>query len=370
VDSEKSASLRLEISPEGALLAGIKTEKVTRQPVREILQTSGWLVAKPGSQVVVRAPLAGFVMPPNSAAVWSLGQTCVKDATLGVLRAFLSPQEQARMVAVKEDTDTAIKQSAATLRIARQQLARLEQGAAEAVRGTRIQQLQETVARAETQHREALEKLPFLPREPYGETAELRPVLVRAPIDGRLIELHVAARQLVLPGDPLWTVADWSSLWVRIPVFADDLNRVDLAANITLTVPGSNKPRPARPLPVAQPTQPNRQTVDLYAEVDNTGGDLRPGQAVAVGVSAGPKVARWTIPDSALLWDGLGNAWVYVRSASPAGGFQRRAVELGPPRPGRAVVLRGLGARDEVVIVGAEALYGEEFKNEISTEDD
>jgi hypothetical protein len=45
-------------------------------------------------------------------------------------------------------------------------------------------------------------------------------------------------------------------------------------------------------------------------------------------------------------------------------------VQIGPVQDGEVVVERGLNEREEVVTVGAEALYGQEFKRQISLEDD
>ena len=64
----------------------------------------------------------------------------------------------------------------------------------------------------------------------------------------------------------------------------------------------------------------------------------------------------------------MGNPWVYVRESSDT--FRRQRVQIGPVQNELAIIERGLNEKDEVVVVGAEVLYGEEFKSQIEVEDD
>lgn len=348
--------------------AGLRTERVTKREVHDSLEASGWLVSRPGSEAVVKSPVVGFLGPAADGKSLLLGQSVSAQQTLGTLEIFLSPQEQAQVVSAKEDADTAIKQAQASLEIAQAQLARLNQGSKSVVAGTRLQTLRETVARSKAAYDEAREKLPYLPKEPYGDEPRLRPTEIRAPIAGRITGVHVSPRQLVLRGDPLWTVADWSGLWVRVPVFVADLPHVQRGEQASVTVPGTHVALQAVPVPWQQPTETGRQTVDLFYAIDNTRNSLRPGQAVIISLPLGNTIARTTVPQSAILWDNAGDTWVYVRT--DASHFRRRKIALGSPLPDGAVVLEGLREGEEVVTVGAEALYGEEFHWQIPQEDE
>jgi len=358
----------LTIRRPAATRIGLQTDHVLRQTVRNTIAATGWLTAEPGHEVVVQAPVTGFIRPAEPAGSFPLGQQVVEQQTLGTLHVFLSPQEQAQVVAAKEDTDTVIRQSRASLQIAQGQLVRLEKKAENAVPGTRLQELREVVARSKAAHDEALEKLPFLPEEPYGDAPRLRPTRIDAPIDGQLIRLFVSPGQLVLPGDPLCLVADWSTLWIRVPVFVADLARLQRDQSVDIVVPGQRTGRQAEPVTWPQPAEAGRQTVDLFYKIDNRRGDLRPGQAVAVTMPLGDRVSRLTVRRSAILWDTTGAASVYVQL--DAEHFRRRKVELGPRTADRVVVRRGLTEDDVVVVVGAEALFSEEFRWQIPREDE
>ena len=55
----------------------------------------------------------------------------------------------------------------------------------------------------------------------------VKPVRIEVPNAGRILQVHCVTGQFVQSGDPLWTVADWSTLWLRVPVFDGDAQRID-----------------------------------------------------------------------------------------------------------------------------------------------
>ena len=63
----------------------------------------------------------------------------------------------------------------------------------------------------------------------------------------------------------------------------------------------------------------------------------------------------------------MGNSWVYVQDKGEH--FRRQRIQLGQLHNDLVVVERGLDQGQHVVIVGAEALYGEEFKSQTEAED-
>ena len=223
--------------------------------------------------------------------------------------------------------------------------------------------------RSRAAYEEAQQQFPFLPSEPYQRPLQLEPVAIESPQGGRVSEVYVCSGQLVLQGEPLWKISDWSSLWMRVPVFEGDLPRIDLIASAEVRVPGSASSLSARPTGIPQPTQEGRRTVDLIYEVANAEGIFRPGQAVAVSLPTGAAVARLAVPQSAVIWDGAGGTWVYLEDAENS--FRRQRIEVGRSLGDLIIINRGLAKDQSVVTIGAEALYGEEFKDQIpALEDD
>jgi RND family efflux transporter MFP subunit len=365
--TEKPASGVLRISSEMQERLGLKLQSASKREVASALTTTGWLEAQPGKEVVVKSPVAGFVIAESGTPLPQIGQTLEKSQRLATLQVFLTPQEIAQLVIAKEDTDKEMEQSLVSMKLAEEQLGRLKV-AKDAVAGTRLIDLQEIYERSKAAYRESSEKLPFLLKEPYDDLALVKPVRLDAPLAGDIVEVHVAPSQFVSQGDALWTIADWSTLWVRVPVFESDLPAIQRTATAEMAVPGTLQTIRLKPVRALQPTKPGLRTVELLYELPNPNFELRAGQAVSVNLPTGRESEQVVIPESAVLWDGLSNAWVYVRVDAES--FRRQRIETGHTLGTQIVVVRGLSGDEEVVTVGAESLYGQEFKGSIQEDKD
>ncbi len=347
---------------------GLATWKAVRQPMPHALETIGWLVTPPGQESVVKAGTTGFYQPVSENSP-EVGATVSIGDRLGTLQVFLSPQDEAQLVTAKEEADVLINQALVSKRFAEEQLAKLEKGGGgSAVAGTRLLDLKEIVQRNQVAYDEARERLPYLPAEPYADQLDLRPVPVDSPIAGRITNFHVAPGQLVCQGDPIWTIADWSTLWVRVPVFGGDLPRVLRNKEAWISIPGLASVETAVPIAASQPTEPGRRTVDIFYRLDNSNGQLRPGQSIEIALPLGETLEQVVIPRSAVVWDGMGNTWVYIKNDSES--FRRQRIELGPGDVEMVSVARGVTKGEEIVVRGVQSLYGEEFKGQLQSGDE
>jgi RND family efflux transporter MFP subunit len=345
---------------------GIVIARASRREVQNTLATTGWLEAPPGSEATVKAPLAGFVTEVAGQRLPRLGQFVDKKEWLVALQVFLTPQEIAQLVSSKEDVDIAIEQSRVSMKLAQEQLERLA-SARDAVPGTRLADLREIYERSKAAYNESRDKLPFLLQEPYDGLTLVKPVSVDAPIAGNVLGVHVAPDQFVIQGDALWTIADWSTLWVRVPVFETDLPEVSQGETALVAVPGTLARVPATPVKSLQATRPRSRTVELLFEVRNADKSLRSGQAVSIELPMGAAAEQVVVPRSAVLYD-EGASWVYLRIGNEE--FRRQRIETGRLIDRDIVVTRGLAGGENVVSVGAESLHGEEFKSPVPTDDD
>jgi biotin carboxyl carrier protein len=345
---------------------GIAITRAVRREVQNTLATTGWLEAPPASEAAVKAPLAGFVTEIAGQRLPRLGQFVDKKERLVALQVFLTPQEIAQLVSSKEDVDIAIEQSRVSMKLAQEQLERLA-SARDAVPGTRIADLKEIFERSKAAYNESRDKLPFLLQEPYDGLALVKPVPLEAPIAGSVLGVHVAPDQFVIQGDALWTIADWSTLWVRVPVFEADLPEVSQGEPAQVAVPGTLARTPATPVKALTTTRPRSRTVELLYEVRNADLALRSGQAVSIELPLGAAAEQVVAPRSAVLYD-AGAAWVYLRTSDEE--FRRQRIETGRLLASDIVVTRGLAGGEDVVSVGAESIYGEEFKSPLPTDDD
>jgi len=366
-DARRSGEVRLTADAQATI--GLRTRAVESRSIAETLPLTGWFVAVPGNEVIVKASAAGFVITTSAtgSSFPVLGAKIEQRDKLAALHVFLSPQEQAQLVALKEDADSAMEQSQVTMRLIGDQLERYRT-AKESINGSRLVELQELHDKAQAAYREAKDKLPYLPAEPYRVQLGLQPFSVESPISGRITALHVAQRQFVTAGDPLWTVADWSQLWLRVPVFEADLPRLGKDGTAQFSLPGDPATYSAVPIRTPQSSDPTRRTIDRFYRVDNGAGAWRPGQAAAATIPTDVASDRLLVPFSAVLWDAQGGTWLYVRSGDDE--FRRQRVELGRRLGTDVVIERGLKKEDEVVIEGAQTLYGEEFKSAAPVDND
>lgn len=357
--------IRLDKSQQERL--GIELSPVRLETIRAMMPSVGWFVATPASETIIRAPVAGFAMVKPRQAWPTLGQEVSAGQALVQLNVFLSPQEVSQLVQAKEDNDILLQQSLVTMELTGAQL-KLVSDAREAVAGVRIDQLKEAYQRSKVAYKEAQDKVPFLIQEPYENGVLVKPVSIEAPKAGRILQMHVAAGQFVQAGDSLWTVADWSTLWLRVPIFAGDVQRIEPLQAAVIRDRRSGTVTTATAMTLPTEMKPGARTVDCYYAVTNPEWRWRVGQSTAVELPIADEERVLLIPRSAVLYDGFGQAFCFASEADRTQ-FQRRRIELGARYQDRVAVLRGLDDDDSVVSVGAEQLAAEESKADLAVKD-
>lgn len=174
--------------------------------------------------------------------------------------------------------------------------------------------------------------------------------------------LNTARERRALLGAPLFEAVRKDVLWVRVSVYAGDLNQVDrrAAANVS-SIGGSRNESPRLARPVDVPFSPTAApaTVDLFYEVENADAKLRPGEKVSVAVPLQGETESSVVPAAAVLYDIHGGTWVYENTAPQT--FTRRRVEIRFVNEGGAVLARGPKPGVKVVTAGAAELFGTEF---------
>jgi membrane fusion protein, heavy metal efflux system len=179
-------------------------------------------------------------------------------------------------------------------------------------------------------------------------------VLVRAPVNGKVLDVNVA------PGEyrtdtsaALMTVADLTTVWVasEIPESSVRLIHVgDPVAISLLAYPGELfHGRVAR---IADALDPQTRTLKVYVELANPKGRFRPEMFGTVRHSGPPKHMP-VVPPGAIVQE-YGRDTVFLERAP--GQYERRQVTAGPSESDRVPVLSGLQPGDRVVVDGAVLL--------------
>lgn len=174
--------------------------------------------------------------------------------------------------------------------------------------------------------------------------------------------LKTAHERRDLLGSALLDVNNRSTFWVRVPVYVDDIAGLNTAAQVRvggLQDSPWNASRAASPVAAPPSANPAAATVDLFYEVKNPDGALRPGQRVGVSIPLRGEDENLVVPWSALVYDVNGGSWIY--QALQANVYQRRRVQVLRVVEDQAAVTGDIAAGIEVVTAGVVELFGTEF---------
>ncbi|RKH34413.1 efflux RND transporter periplasmic adaptor subunit [Corallococcus praedator] len=328
----------------------------------------------------LRVTTARVEARPGGESVTALGElTFSEDAY-----AEVSTPVPARVAAVVVTTGQAVKQGQRLADLQSPELgrARAELQAAQA-RATAARQAAERkrtladeriVARKDVQAAEAeaaaseaevaAAKASLLSLGASGASSDGTPNFVlKAPIDGTVIERSARLGQMADPSQPLFRIGDLSSLWLIVHAFERDAVRLKHGTEARVTFaafPGQEFP--AKVGHVGQRVDPSSRTIPVRLELDNGKGLLRPGMSATASVPLGDSNATLTAVPAAAL-QRVENGWVAFIPTEEPGVFEQREVGRGRSVGSLVEVLSGLAVGEQVVVEGAFLLKAEVEKS-------
>ena len=209
-------------------------------------------------------------------------------------------------------------------------------------------QAQAALDTARAGREQARRKLALLGLQP---PAFSQPVMVRAPINGTVLDIGVA------PGEyrndttaPLMSIADLTRVWLSADVAEPAIASIRAGDEVVITLvafPG--EVLTGRVTRIADVLDPQTRTVKVYIELPNPGGRLRPDMFGTLRHVASRHRAP-VVPLAAVVQQ-YGRAMVFVER-EPAR-FERREIVLGAREGERVAVLRGVTPGERVVVDGA-----------------
>ena len=340
----------VKLSPEAVKRLGIETV-VARVATAAATRSLGGEVAVPeGRMVTVTAPMAGTV---TVAAGVQPGARVTRGARLVTL-APLAPAERDQSIEARRAVESA-HADAETARLRLQRLEQLLKDGAASVRS--VEEARGQLQVAEAALNVAKERLAAFRQGPVGPGGE---IAITAPLDGVVQSISVAPGQTVAASAPLLQVAQVSTLWVRVPVFAGAADQIDTAQAASVTrLGGADAPRIARRVTAPLSADPSAASIDLYYELPATGQTLRPGERVMAELPLKRAEQGLLVPEASVLYDIHGDAWVYEDLGGNA--YARKRVQIARHAGEFAVIARGIVPGAKVVTAGAAELFGTEF---------
>jgi Cu(I)/Ag(I) efflux system membrane fusion protein len=181
-------------------------------------------------------------------------------------------------------------------------------------------------------------------------------VPIYSPFSGTVTEKFVKEGQYVNIGDPLFSIADLSRIWVELEVFESDLAQVKVGQDVTIlssSYPG--EPYRGKVKLIYPFLDEKTRTAKIRVELSNPRLKLKPEMFVQARISI-PQATSLVIPASAVIDTGTRQV-VWIESAP--GVFLPREVKTGTRSGDRVQILSGLKAGDKVANTGGYLIDSE-----------
>lgn len=340
----------VKLSEEAVKRLGIQTVAVQTDSAASTRTLGGEVVVPEGRGVVVTAPVAGTLTATSGAQP---GARVRRGDRLMTLTPLVAAERDQRIEAQRAVTSAEAEELAA-----RQRLQRLEQLLKDGAASLR------SVEEARAQHQiivaaltAARERLAGASKSSVGSQGEL---VVTAPFEGIIQVVSAVQGQTVAASAPLLQIAQVDTLWIRVPVYAGDADKIDSTQPVAVKrLGGTAAPRYATRVTAPLRGDPAAASVDLYFALSGTGEQLRPGERVLVELPLKSADKGLVVPAAAVLYDVHGDTWVYEDLGGNA--YARRRIQVARHAGERAVITRGIGEGAKVVTAGAAELFGTEF---------
>lgn len=213
---------RVELSDEAVQTSAIKLERVGPAKMKTELELPGEVKLNADKLAHVVPRLAGVMRTVHK----SLGDPVKQGEVIAVL-------ESRDLAELRRALAEASQQVEFAKRAFEREDALLNKGIASQVS---YQEKERDLKEAELQQRSARQQLSALGA---GAGAGSTSLSLRAPFDGVVIAKNVAIGQAVKDDEALFTIADLSTLWVDVSVYARDLGVVKEGQAVTITAQGS-----------------------------------------------------------------------------------------------------------------------------------
>ncbi len=193
-------------------------------------------------------------------------------------------------------------------------------------------------------------------RLPDSHEVALTDYRLLSPFDGTVIDRHITLGETVAAEDPVFTVADLSTVWIDLSVYQRDIGAV--RAGQTVRVETNHGDEAELEIDFVQPLV-GEETRTALARIiaPNPDGDWHPGCFVKakVATSSGNE-ARVVVPDTAVIRMSDGDDVVFVLTDE---GFEPVVVTLGQRSGDRVEVVSGLEPGERFVSRGGFSLKAE-----------
>ncbi|WP_372635116.1 efflux RND transporter periplasmic adaptor subunit [Fodinibius sp.] len=188
--------------------------------------------------------------------------------------------------------------------------------------------------------------------EANGEVIDQIPIV--ATQNGYVTQKNVDVKDYVDEGTVMYKVADLSRLWVLFDAYETDMGAIEQGDSVDFTVRSHPARRFEAKVTYVDPfIDPETRTAKVRAEVENTGGDLKP-HMLATGIVSGTagEGEKLMVPRSAVMWTGKRSIVFVKQTGGEVPAFEPRLVTLGHRTGDYYVIEEGVEEGEQVVTHG------------------
>jgi len=193
-----------------------------------------------------------------------------------------------------------------------------------------------------------------------------KPLELRAPISGQVIERHGTVGEAVDTARELYTITDLDSVWVIAEIKEKDIASVRVGQPVTVRVLAyPHDTFTDEIVLVGNEVEPKTRTIEARVELKNSGGRLKPGMFADLEIITSVVGDVIVIPDEALqTMDSQQVVFVAVSDEA----FTKRVVTVGHEHDSRCEITGGLTEGERIVTSGSFVLKSELLKGELGEE--
>jgi RND family efflux transporter MFP subunit len=171
---------------------------------------------------------------------------------------------------------------------------------------------------------------------------------IHSPADGIVLEKSAVAGQNIMPGIPLYKIADLSKVWVVANVYQEDLPFVKTGMEATVELPAQPGTIYHGTVNYVSPVlDPASKTVQIRIEVKNTEDyTLKPDMFANIVIASPAPVTTIAVPEQAVIHTGLRSVVILDMGN---GYYRPQEVRLGLSGNGYVQVLDGLSENQTIV---------------------
>jgi HlyD family secretion protein len=187
-----------------------------------------------------------------------------------------------------------------------------------------------------------------------GAAAQFSYSEIRSPINGVVTDRPLYPGEMAAAGTPLLTVMDTSQVTARAHIAQPSAALLKVGDQANVSVPGIDTPFSGKVSLVSPALDPGSTTVEVWVQLKNPRGQLKPGTSVQLSMVAKSIPDALAIPAAALLTGRDGTT--SVMAAGSDGRAHQKQVKTGIREQDRVQIVEGLSASERVVGSGAYGL--------------